>query len=121
MLPVAADLDVRSLSRLFRALADESRLRIVALLTHGELCVCHLESALGLTQSNASRQLGVLRAAGVVDNRRDGSWVYYRLASQEHEAATRVIEELTRSFGAQKLLRADLAKLKRSCGPGACG
>ncbi len=121
MLPAVADLDVRSLSRLFRALSDESRLRIVALLTHGELCVCHLESALGLSQSSASRQLAVLRAAGVVDNRRDGSWVYYRLAAQEHEAVARVIDELTRSFTAQKLLRSDLVKLKRATGPGACG
>ena len=77
--------------------------------------------ALALSQSNASRQLGVLRTAGVVDNRRDGSWVYYRLATQEHEAVARVIDELTRSFAAGKLLRSDLVKLKRTTGPGSCG
>ena len=75
-------LDVRPASRFFKALGDETRLRIVALLSHGELCVCHFESALGLTQSNTSRQLGVLRAAGVVESRRVGSWTYYRLAPQ---------------------------------------
>ena len=85
MFPAVADLDVRSLSRLFRALSDETRLRIVALLTHGELCVCHLESALALSQSNASRQLGVLRAAGVVDNRRDVSYAEI-IAPHGHDA-----------------------------------
>jgi len=75
--------NVRPVSRLFKALADERRIRIVALLAHGELCVCHVEAALGLTQPNASRQLGILRSAGVVEDRRKGSWVYYRLARQD--------------------------------------
>ena len=55
------------MARLFKALGDETRLRIVALLSHGELCVCHIEAALTLTQPTASRHLGVLRATGVVD------------------------------------------------------
>src|ERR1051325_5215410 len=67
MLSSTNALDVRPLTRLFRALGDETRLRIVALLSHGELCVCHLESALELNQSTASRHLGILRAAGVAD------------------------------------------------------
>lgn len=82
VLSTATDVDVRPLSKLFRALGDETRLRIVALLAHGELCVCHLESALQLSQPNASRQLGILKMAGVVDSRRDGTWVYNRLAEQ---------------------------------------
>jgi ArsR family transcriptional regulator len=51
-------LDVRSVSRLFKALADETRLRIVALLSHAELCVCHLADALAISQPNVSRHLG---------------------------------------------------------------
>ena len=66
----ANEAGVRPLTKLFRALGDETRLRIVALLSHGELCVCHLENALDLSQPNVSRQLGILRAAGVVDARR---------------------------------------------------
>ena len=46
--------------RMFQALADETRLRIVHLLVHGELCVCHIEKGLGISQPNASRQLGIL-------------------------------------------------------------
>jgi ArsR family transcriptional regulator len=111
---------VRPLTRLFRALGDETRLRIVALLSHGELCVCHIEQALELSQPNASRQLGLLRAAGVVDARRAGTWVYYALAPQEHEAVAAMLGALARRFGAERTLRADHARLKKSCGPGAC-
>lgn len=111
---------VRPLTRLFRALGDETRLRIVALLAHGELCVCHLEQALELSQPNVSRQLAVLRAAGVVDSRRAGPWVYYALAAQEHATVAAMLVALTSSFGAERAIRADHAKLRRSCGPGAC-
>ena len=120
MLSSATDLDVRPLSRLFRALGDETRLRIVGLLAHGELCVCHVEQALDLSQPNASRQLGILRAAGVVDSRRDGTWVYYRIAAQEHEAVQRVLAILTESLAARRTLRSDLVRLRKSCGPEAC-
>jgi ArsR family transcriptional regulator len=112
--------DVRPLTQLFRALGDETRLRIVALLAHGELCVCHIVHALELTQPNASRQLGILKHAGVVDARRDGTWVYYRLADQDHEAVERVLGVLTKTFGAERLLRADHARVRKSFGPDAC-
>src|SRR5436190_8285908 len=101
VLESTAELAVRPLSRLFRALGDETRLRIVALLSHGELCVCHLETALELSQPNVSRQLGILRAAGVVEGRRNGSWMYYSLAEQEHEAVSSMLELLAKTFGAE--------------------
>lgn len=112
--------DVRPLSRLFRALGDETRMRIIALLVHGELCVCHVESALGLNQPNCSRQLGILKSAGIVDSRRDGTWVYYRITEQETASVTSVLDVLTRTFGAERALRADHARLKKTCGPVAC-
>jgi ArsR family transcriptional regulator, arsenate/arsenite/antimonite-responsive transcriptional repressor len=94
--------------------------RIVALLVHGELCVCHLEAALGISQPNCSRQLGILKAAGIVDSRRDGTWVYYRISDQEHASVQSVLAVLVRTFGAARALRADHARLRRNCGPGAC-
>jgi ArsR family transcriptional regulator, arsenate/arsenite/antimonite-responsive transcriptional repressor len=112
--------DVRPLTRAFRALGDETRVRIVALLVHGELCVCHLESALGISQPNCSRQLGILKSAGIVDSRRDGTWVYYRITDQEHESVKHVLDVLARTFGSERALRADHARLKRNCGPNAC-
>jgi ArsR family transcriptional regulator len=116
----ANEYGVRSLTKLFRALGDETRLRIVALLAHGELCVCHLERALDLSQPNVSRQLGVLRAAGIVDARRDGPWMYYSLAPQEHESVQAMLDRLVALFGAERTIRADHAKLRKSCGPDAC-
>lgn len=120
MLSRVIDFDVRPLSQLFRALGDETRLRIVALLSHGELCVCHLETALDLNQPNASRQLGILKSAGIVDSRREGTWVYYSITKQEHATVAKALDVLTKAFGAERALRADHAKLRRSCGPDAC-
>jgi len=120
MLSSTNALDVRPLTRLFRALGDETRLRIVALLSHGELCVCHLESALDLNQSTASRQLGILRTAGVVDCRREGTWVYYRITDQQHATVAKALDVLTKTFEAERALKSDHAKLRRSCGPNAC-
>ncbi len=111
---------VRSLTKLFRALGDETRLRMVALLSHGELCVCHIEKALDLSQPNVSRQLGILRAAGIVDARRDGSWMHYALAPQEHDSVKAMLDQLVALFGAERAIRADHAKLRKSCGPDSC-
>ncbi len=116
-----AKLDVRSVTQLFRALGDENRLRIVALLAHGELCVCHLQAALELPQPNVSRQLALLRAAGLVADRREGSWVYYRLLAQEEPERARQLEGLVASFVADAALRREVARLRKAMGPASCG
>lgn len=116
----AASLDVRPVSRLFKALSDETRLRIIALLSHGELCVCHIHEALGISQSGASRHLAILRAAGVVEDRRDGAWVYYRLLRQDDADRERQLRELVQSFARRDVLRRDVQRLLRTRGPGAC-
>ena len=118
---VPATLDVRPVSRLFRALADETRLRIIALLSHGELCVCHIHEALELPQPNVSRQLGILRAAGVVEDRREGSWVYYRLLPQENPECQRQVQGLVEGFAKDRVLRRDVERLLKTRGPGKCG
>lgn len=67
---------------LFRALADETRLRCVALIYQAdELCVCELAYTLGLVQPKVSRHLGILKTANVLQDRRNGVWVYYHLHS----------------------------------------
>ena len=121
MLDSATNLeDVRPLTKLFRALGDETRVRIVALLVHGELCVCHVENALDLPQPSVSRALGILKSAGLVESRRDGSWVYYRLVDQEVPELRGVIENVGKALGSQRVMRSDLVRLKKDCGPGAC-
>jgi ArsR family transcriptional regulator len=112
--------DIQPLAKLMKALADETRLRMVVLLAHGELCVCHLESGLDIPQPTASRHLGVLRAAGVVEARRDGSWIHYRLAPQADPTAERVLRALVEAFGREDVLAADVERLRRTRGPTSC-
>jgi ArsR family transcriptional regulator, arsenate/arsenite/antimonite-responsive transcriptional repressor len=69
---------MRGYARVFKAISDETRLQIMALIfRHGEVCVCEVEQILGVTQSKASRHLRYLRDAGVLIDRRDGVTMYY--------------------------------------------
>jgi ArsR family transcriptional regulator len=77
----ASRVSTADLGALLRALGDETRLRIFALLTKAELCVCEIEDMLDLSQSLVSNHLAVLRRAGLVERRRDaedGRWIFYR-------------------------------------------
>ena len=65
--------------QLFKALADETRLRILGLLREGELCVCDIMKVLGFPQSKISRHLAYLRNGGLVTGRREGQWMHYKL------------------------------------------
>jgi ArsR family transcriptional regulator len=113
-------LGVTSLARTCKALGDETRLRIVALLAHGELCVCHLEQGLKLTQPTASRQLAILKNAGIVESRRQGTWIHYRLSEGLDEACRRQLRALTAGFEKQAVLRKEVARLLRWRKPGDC-
>ena len=86
---------------LMKALADENRLRIVALLAGGELCVCHIASALELSQPNASQHLTVLKNAGVVEGERRGSWIHYRLLRGVDPARDRVVDAVLEGLDAE--------------------
>jgi ArsR family transcriptional regulator, arsenate/arsenite/antimonite-responsive transcriptional repressor len=68
--------------RVFAALSDESRLRLLFALRHGELCVCQLIELMGLSPSTVSKHLSILRDAGLLDSRKEGRWVYYRAADK---------------------------------------
>jgi ArsR family transcriptional regulator, arsenate/arsenite/antimonite-responsive transcriptional repressor len=74
---------MKKTAKVFKTLSDETRLRILALLGEGELCVCDLMAILELPQSTVSRHLATLRNAGLVEDRRQGVWMYYRLAAVE--------------------------------------
>ena len=107
----------------FKALSDETRLRILALLTAGELCVCDLMAVLELPQSTVSRHLAYLRNAGLVEDRRQGVWMYYRLAIPAAELGEMAqwlpgrLAELERGRQDQELLKEYLArKVGNGCG-----
>jgi len=78
----------------FRLLADVTRLRILILLSRGELCVCDIMSIIGSTQSKTSRHLAYLRNAGLVHDRREGLWIHYSLAKPAGPMQQRVFDWL---------------------------
>jgi ArsR family transcriptional regulator len=72
--------DLDDLTSVYAALADPTRLRILSLLGDEEICVCHIHASLDVPQPTASRHLAYLRKSGLVEARRDGTWMHYRLA-----------------------------------------
>ena len=71
---------IDELENVFKALADKTRLRILALLGNNEVCVCHIHDSLGLPQPTVSRHLAYLRKSGLVATRRDGVWMHYQVS-----------------------------------------
>jgi len=80
-------------SRLFKALADATRLKILMLLGIREMCVCEITFALDLTQPTASHHLRILEAVGLVKDRRDGKWVFYSLKDKRFTDFMKVFME----------------------------
>jgi len=70
------------LVNVFKALSDKTRVRIMALLFEGDLCVCEVMDALGMTQSRVSRHLGILKQAGLIGEERKGKWVVYKVINK---------------------------------------
>lgn len=92
---------MNDLAGTFKALSDETRLQIIALLLEREeLCVCDFVGALGLTQSKASRHLRYLYHAGLVRDRREGLWMHYRISLDLSPEQATVMEALSRAIPA---------------------
>lgn len=73
---------------IFKALSEENRLRVLSILLEGEMCVCEIEAALNLSQSNASRHLTALKRCGILESCKRAQWTYYRVKDsfiQENE------------------------------------
>ena len=87
--PQIRDLD--ALTSVYAALADPTRLRILSLLRDGEICVCHIHASLDVPQPTASRHLAYLRKAGLVEARREGVWMHYRLAAITNPVVASVV------------------------------
>ena len=91
-----------SADQLFKILGDLTRLRVLVLLSReGELCVCELTCALGEIQPKISRHLALLREAGIVLDRRQGKWVYYRTNPKLPDWALVVLSETAKGIGRQ--------------------
>lgn len=102
------------LAVLYKALAEEPRLRILALLhRHGELCVCDVEVALAVSQSKASRHLRYLAAAGLVVDRREGVRMHYRIPPRLDEVRARILEGVRPFLDEEVRWREDEVRLQR--------
>jgi ArsR family transcriptional regulator len=104
------------LEHLFKALADATRLRILGLLLAGEVCVCHIHESLRITQPKASRHLAYLRRAGLVDTRRQGLWIYYRLSDTSDPIVRTIRQAVTHALGHIETVRRDANRLQKKTG-----
>ena len=86
---------IEAMETVFKALADQTRLRILGLLAAGEVCVCEIHDSLQIPQPTASRHLAYLKRAGLVTDRREGLWVHYRLATPSDEVLRTVLDSTT--------------------------
>ena len=84
--------DLEALTDVYAALADQTRLRILSLLGEDEICVCHIHASLGVPQPTASRHLAYLRKSGLVEARREGIWMHYRLAAIDNPVVAQVVK-----------------------------
>lgn len=103
------------LAQFFQALGDPTRLRILNLLAAGELCVCYFVEILGDPQPKISRHLAYLRNAGIVDARRDGKWIHYRLARPADELRARLLEATLSAAAGDRRMQRDRTALDRAC------
>lgn len=101
---------------LFKALGDETRLRILGLLLAGEVCVCDIHESLRIPQPKASRHLAYLRKAGLVDTRRDGLWIHYRLAQAGDHVIGAITDAVRHALTHVDVVRQDGERLKKRTG-----
>jgi ArsR family transcriptional regulator len=99
---------------LFKALSDETRLKLIVLLYRREFCVCQIEAALGISQTKASRHLAILRRAGLLKSRRKGLWIYYTLEEPEDKVQANLFKSLSESLCTELSSMVDQAK-KKTC------
>ena len=104
---------LNKLERVYRALADPTRLRIIGLLAGGEICVCHIHESLRIPQPKTSRHLAYLRKAGLVATRRDGLWIHYRLAEPSDPTVRTVLNATVHTLSHVATAQHDRHRLDR--------
>ena len=112
---------MRATLRVTKALADLQRVRILMMLRPGELCVCQILEVLALAPSTVSKHLSILNTAGLVDSRKEGRWMYYRLPEGAAGALVRpVLKWLADTLKNDEMIEQDAKKLKTvvACDPG---
>lgn len=103
---------MRNFLSITKALSDENRVRILLLLCKDELCVCQIIEVLGLAPSTVSKHLSILRLAHLVNGRKDGRWMYYRLSEDAPPDASTAIRWVKDSLAGGKRAEEDSERLK---------
>ena len=99
----------------FKALADRTRLRLLNLMRDNEVCVCFFVEILKLTQPKISRHLAYMRRAGIVEARRDGSWIHYRIGEPGDADAAKVLKTTLGWLENDREMQKDRERLMRVC------
>jgi len=100
---------------LFKVLADSTRLRIAILLAvEGETCVCVLAEGLDAPEYKISHHLGIMRSAGVVEARREGTWIYYKLSKTRNRLEQCLQECFRDCFAGHSTVKADMKRLSKA-------
>ncbi|MDQ1707385.1 MAG: ArsR family transcriptional regulator, arsenate/arsenite/antimonite-responsive transcriptional [Pyrinomonadaceae bacterium] len=104
-----------SIALLFKALADQTRLRLLNLIGGDEVCVCFLVEVLKVNQPKISRHLAYLRRAGVVSARREGKWIHYRVVEPPDPHAANIFREVRTWLANEPAMKNDRARLAKIC------
>jgi ArsR family transcriptional regulator len=107
---------ITQMEQLFQALGDATRLRILGLLLTGEVCVCDIHESLKLSQPKVSRHLAYLRKARLVETRREGLWVHYRLATTPDPVLGTIREAATHALMHVNTVHKDAKRLEKKTG-----
>lgn len=99
----------------FRALADKTRLRLLNLMGDDEVCVCFFVEILQVNQPKVSRHLAYLRKAGVVESRREGTWMHYRIVTPPNRDAAKVLSDVRNWLANEREMQRDRKRLVKVC------
>jgi ArsR family transcriptional regulator len=101
--------------KFFVALSDRNRLRLINLMGDDEVCVCFFVEILKMPQPRVSRHLAYLRRAGIVEARREGKWMHYRIVPPSEAHAARILQEAREYLAADREMQQDRARLVKVC------
>ena len=103
------------LEKIFLALADKTRLRLLSLMREQEICVCFFTEILNESQPKISRHLAYLRNAGLVETRREGKWMHYRILEPEDKIVEKILYDSLNALAEHQLIKKDYENLAKVC------
>ena len=112
---------MRKLVKVFGALSDETRIRILKVLLKRDCCVCEVMQALDISQSRASRNLSILENAGFVSSQREGLWIVYSVNNQSNDSVPSLLQMLDTCLEGEEIIKLDKERLGRAARVGCKG